>query len=94
MTAVCRDEMEVGRWVRKKDVLPGTPCHPVVSNKQQPRIRPQQGLQVVSSPMGPGPSTNPPATDKSMPEACVGKIGIHKVNRLAHLMSRHTIPPR
>jgi len=36
---------------------------------------------VVSPPTGPGLLTNPPATDKSTPEACVGKTGICKVNR-------------
>jgi len=36
--------------------------------------------------VGPGPSTNPLATDKSMPEACVGKTGIHKVNRSGWLL--------
>jgi len=48
----------------------------------------------ASPPAGPGPSTNPLATNKSTPEACVGKMGIHKVNGAAHLTSRHTIPPQ
>jgi len=60
-----------------------------------PRSKPRSLLgHVASPPAGPGPSTNPLATDKSTPEACVGKMGIHKVNGVAHLTSGHTIPPQ